>query len=766
MSEERLQTFQIVPPHNLERNPAADTGLVQSLVANLKANSFFFYVEDSALASGVLFLEPITVRQVQAVVDRFYKGCKVLPFMPPQHAYPATGKINLFRRPKTPQRDYLRIRPVDDLKKDDPLKSLTDIFTATPAEDGAFFGVNINNPFLTMRETELGFWSKVGVFMARSFTEQGDTRLAAQNRREFQEFEAYIKQRRSLQPAPVTPYVGYMTQTNARWGTLGDLSRVMARYSADFAMFHDTDTLSKRHTGLDHQQEHFDYFFPTFEIDNHILATSNGNQMDMTWDYFLPAAEIAALWHLPDQTFTGTYWRVPPPRHTDLPQALRGLTQGVYVGEAEIDGGRQKVFLPVEEQLRHTLLIGKTGVGKSSLMHRMIHEDIAAGKSVVVVDPHNDLVDDILAHSIPANRIDDVVLIDFRQVSDHPVGINPILSPSGSNRVADDFIETLVRVFDAKELKDTQMASFLQLALLTLQAKDKPVIDDIEPLFTDEVHRNQIVKQSDNLKLRKRWQRFKTAPNRQASVTGLMRRLDELTETNEMLVVTSHPQPLAIGELAAQGKVILIACGDSDNPPLSRKHRYLLTTLLVTQLLDAGYMGLLREQEKPVMLYIDEAKNFVTAPLDRILEDARKFNLGMVLAAQGFSQLSKNVQNAIDNNVGSFFVFETSEDIAKDFKPYFQDTFPPEELVKLGKFKTATSISYDGDRQPPFLMYTVEPPQTDSNHAEQVKQRSIAQYTPLTYAEAQQAYEARLDALDAFHDQTDSDDPDEFIQPE
>jgi DNA helicase HerA-like ATPase len=62
-----------------------------------------------------------------------------------------------------------------------------------------------------------------------------------------------------------------------------------------------------------------------------------------------------------------------------------------------------------EDRLRHTSVLGQTGMGKSTLLLRMIADDLEAGHGAAVVDPHGDLLEAALA-LVPEHRWDDAVL--------------------------------------------------------------------------------------------------------------------------------------------------------------------------------------------------------------------------------------------------------------------------------------------------------------------------------------------------------------------
>ena len=68
----------------------------------------------------------------------------------------------------------------------------------------------------------------------------------------------------------------------------------------------------------------------------------------------------------------------------------------------------RKFGIKTDDRRRHMYLIGKTGMGKSTILENMIVDDIRAGHGVAVVDPHGDLAEKIIEF-IPANRINDVI---------------------------------------------------------------------------------------------------------------------------------------------------------------------------------------------------------------------------------------------------------------------------------------------------------------------------------------------------------------------
>src|SRR5690348_4150291 len=76
------------------------------------------------------------------------------------------------------------------------------------------------------------------------------------------------------------------------------------------------------------------------------------------------------------------------------------------------------------DRLFHTYVIGRTGVGKSTLLETIAAQDILMGRGVAVIDPHGDLAERVLAH-VPRHRHADVVYFDAADAS-QPYGYNPL----------------------------------------------------------------------------------------------------------------------------------------------------------------------------------------------------------------------------------------------------------------------------------------------------------------------------------------------------
>jgi DNA helicase HerA-like ATPase len=68
----------------------------------------------------------------------------------------------------------------------------------------------------------------------------------------------------------------------------------------------------------------------------------------------------------------------------------------IVLGVREEWGQEHPIVLFPHDRRHHLYAVGKTGTGKTTFLHNLIYQDIAAGHGVGVIDPHGDLAADLL----------------------------------------------------------------------------------------------------------------------------------------------------------------------------------------------------------------------------------------------------------------------------------------------------------------------------------------------------------------------------------
>src|SRR5438874_5253150 len=94
----------------------------------------------------------------------------------------------------------------------------------------------------------------------------------------------------------------------------------------------------------------------------------------------------------------------------------------ITLGHNMFRGRTTPITFRSEDRLRHLYMIGKTGVGKSTVFQNMALQDIINRNGLCFIDPHGESIDWLLQH-IPANRLEDVILLDPSD-TEFPFGLN------------------------------------------------------------------------------------------------------------------------------------------------------------------------------------------------------------------------------------------------------------------------------------------------------------------------------------------------------
>jgi hypothetical protein len=507
-----------------------------------------------------------------------------------------------------------------------------------------------------------------------------------------------------------------------------------------------TDDMLDIHTENDYYQ-----FVPPSIIGGIAAGEFELNQWH-TMLLVLSEPEIAALWHLPHDGLTAAGIQWGTGIYTPLPSPLRQLTaaDGIPVGICRWGREQAEVYLPHENLTMHTLIAGKNGTGKSSLMHHHIRAQIASGRGLILIDPKGPLASAVMQHSIASGREGDLVCLDTGYQVDgvwYPPPINLLArDPQVDTDVAS---RRLLDIMSAwyEEFANRQMADTMNMILLALSVVDNPTIADAIKLLEDEAYRDDIIRRlpEDEFVARDFWVDFGLKPAKQQdALAGPIRwRLRSFYNNKWLRAITCHPQPLDLRRLIAQNKIIVVSLHDPTRR-LPKNERFLLGAVLISQLDMAVRSGAVTDA--PYMLYIDEAQEFVGTDLPEMLSQVRQFGLGMVLANQYFRQLQGDTFDAVEGNISTLISFEVGGRDASTAADYMAPEISKHDLTHLGVYRAATSLRYRGERQPAFVMETLPPPghETDNPEREaQLRRLSVEGYTPKSYSEVTQWLQER-----------------------
>jgi hypothetical protein len=442
----------------------------------------------------------------------------------------------------------------------------------------------------------------------------------------------------------------------------------------------------------------------------------------------LDSHELAALWHLPHSGIASSQitWT---PKRGQIPQVMRGQKQGVRLGVNVYAGQEDEVFISDEDRATHINILGMTGVGKSTLLHHLVHQDIAVGNGVAVIDPHGRLVRDILQTSIPDEREQDVVVLDLAS-GEYPPPLNP-MGGAHSRTAVTRIISILDKVYGGWE-NAPRMANALSSALMTLRQEPQATVRDVARLFLDETYRARLVERVDDETVAEFWEyeyeNFSEGQQQQIR-DPVVYRMRAFYGNADLYPIVCHPDRLDFGTLMHQGRIILLSLG-MDEERIPERERNLLGAMVVSQLQMAamGSVG----RARPFYLYIDEVQNFVTSALNEVFSEARKFGLSLVVANQYLKQLAGETLDAMMGNVGAMVTFQCGLDDARKLAPYVKPAFEAEDLVNLDKYQAVVKMRHQGLTQAAFSLTGQKPlpkPCDAEEREQRIRELSVQRYT-------------------------------------
>jgi hypothetical protein len=393
----------------------------------------------------------------------------------------------------------------------------------------------------------------------------------------------------------------------------------------------------------------------------------------------LGSDELAALAHLPSASV-----RVPKlAREVRRSKAAPALSEsaGIFLGENLHHGRALPVRLPNNLRLRHLHVIGASGSGKSTLLLDLISQDIEAGRGVALLDPHGDLVDEILCR-IPEERLADAILFDPADAA-YPVAWNILEAHSELERTL--LASDLVGIFRRFSTSwGDQMTSVLGNAVLVLLENPGSTLLDLREFLVDRQTRERLLTAVDDPYLTSYFRHeFQLAAGK--SVGAILTRLDGFLRSKTVRqIVGARESRLDLRAVVVRGQIFLARLSQG---AIGEENAALLGSLLVSKFhqITMSRQEMKREERRPFFLYADECQEVATASMAQLLAGARKYGLGLTLAHQDLRQLESQapeVSAALLGNAGTRISFRVGDRDAKALSEGLS-FFGPADLMSL-----------------------------------------------------------------------------------
>jgi hypothetical protein len=379
-------------------------------------------------------------------------------------------------------------------------------------------------------------------------------------------------------------------------------------------------------------------------------------------------------------------------RDTGLTKAApAGQSSGLILGDNEHNGDVVPVCLSPEQRVRHAHIIGVPGSGKSSLLFNLIRQDIENGEGVAVLDPHGDLVEQILG-IIPEKRIADVVLVDLSDTA-FPIGFNILQAHSEGEKalLASDLVAILRRFSTSW---GDQMDIVLQNAILAfLESMHGGTLADLRRFLLEAPYRNQFLRTVSDPELIYYWQKVFPKLSGAKSVGSVLTRLQDFFSRKPLRnMVSQRENKLDFADIMDTGKIFLAKLPEGLN---GAENVYLLGSLLVSKFQQTAMarQSQAAADRKNFWLYVDEFDHFISPTMAAILSGARKYCLGMTLAHQELHQLESEpkVASAVNASVCTRIVLRVGDEDAEKLAEGFE-SFDAKSLKNLEKYHAIARI--------------------------------------------------------------------------
>jgi CxxC-x17-CxxC domain-containing protein len=363
----------------------------------------------------------------------------------------------------------------------------------------------------------------------------------------------------------------------------------------------------------------------------------------------------------------------------------------------------QKFGIKTDDRRRHMYLIGKTGMGKSTIQENMIIEDIRAGRGVAVVDPHGDLAEKIIEF-IPSDRINDVIYVNPADM-EYPIAFNVVeqVEPHLRHLVASGLIGVFKKLW--ADSWGPRLEYILRNSILAVLDYPGSTLLAITRMLSDKVFRKKVIAKIQDPVVKAFWvNEFAGYADKFASeaVSPIQNKVGQFLSSSLIRnIVGQVKSSIDMRKVMDENKILIL---NLSKGRIGEDNSSLLGSMMITKIQMAAMsrVDILENERKDFYLYIDEFQNFTTDSFANILSEARKYRLNLIMANQYIEQLGDVVRAAVFGNVGTLVLFRVGAADAEELVKEFAPTFTEEDIVNLPKYEIYLKLMIDGISSDPF----------------------------------------------------------------
>ncbi|MBI3620259.1 type IV secretion system DNA-binding domain-containing protein [Candidatus Roizmanbacteria bacterium] len=461
----------------------------------------------------------------------------------------------------------------------------------------------------------------------------------------------------------------------------------------------------------------------------------------------LSSEELATVFHFPNKTVETPHihWLKAKtgPVAAEVPQT------GTFLGYGYYRGVKRPVAIGFEDRRRHSYIIGKTGTGKSELLKEMIKQDIKEGYGVCVIDPHGDLVDDVVKY-IPPDRAEDVIYFDPSD-TERPMGLNLLEAHTEDQKhfITTAIINLMYKLYDPQRtgIIGPRFEHAVRNGMLTVMYEEGSTFVEVVRVLQDPKFVQEILPKVQDPIIRRYWtdQIAQTSDFHKSEVLDYIVSKFGRFVTNKTMrnIIGQSKSAFDFRKVMDEGKILLI---NLSKGKLGEENSSFLGLVLIPKIL----MAAMSRQEIPepdrrdFFLYVDEFQNFATPDFATILSEARKYHLNLTVANQFIGQMDEEVKNAVFGNVGTVISFRVGVTDASYLQREFQPIFSESDLINVERFHAYMKTIVENEPVPPFSVDMTKDINKLRAEANEKIAQAVIQLSRLKFGKPRELIEAEI----------------------
>ena len=449
----------------------------------------------------------------------------------------------------------------------------------------------------------------------------------------------------------------------------------------------------------------------------------------------LNSRELTSLYHFPTELTSTPKLKFLKAKSAPAPAGLP--TSGILIGQNVYRGEIVPIVIGEDDRRRHLYIIGQTGTGKTTLMQSMIKQDIESGKGVCVIDPHGDMVEEILGY-IPQNRADDVIYFDPASIS-RPMGMNFLeydpAYPEQKTFIVNELLEIFRKLYaDVPEALGPMFETYFRNATMLVMEDPSSgnTLLDIARVMSNAEFRGLKLSQSRNPVVNAFWRDVAEKAGGEAALANMTPYITSKFDTfltNEFMrpILLQEHSSLKFREIMDKSKILLV---NLSKGRVGEINASLLGLIMVGKIMMAAFsrVNLPEESRRDFYLYLDEFQNVTTPSIATILSEARKYRLDLIMAHQFIGQLSDPIRLAVFGNTGSVVLFRVGAEDAEFLQKQFEPVFNSQDLMNIENFNAYIKMLVRGQTTRPFNIRIIPKPKSDAHIVQSLKELSALKY--------------------------------------